>query len=64
MHRNMTTTTYGILDKNTFRLYYMYHSLLIEERTETLIYDIVGITNNLSFMHTLQKIKNIHVIKK
>ncbi len=45
MHRNMTTTNHGVLEKNKFRLFYLYSSLLIEEKTETLIYDFVGNTN-------------------
>ncbi len=42
----MTTTNYEYEDVNDnyFRLSYIYNSLLIEERTETLIYDFIGIT--------------------
>jgi hypothetical protein len=49
MHRNMTIANYGSPDENKFHLFYMYNSLLTEERTETLIYDFVGNTNFLSF---------------
>ncbi len=50
MHRNMTIANYGSPDENKFHLFYMYNSLLTEERTETLIYDFVGNTNILSFL--------------
>jgi hypothetical protein len=45
----MTTTNYEYEDVNDnyFRLSYIYNSLLIEERTETLIYDFIGITKNI-----------------
>ena len=49
MHRNMTTSNDEKLD-NYFSLSYIYNSLLIEERTETLIYDFVGNNNITSFI--------------
>ena len=30
-------------DNNSFLLYFYYNSILVEERTETLIYDLVGV---------------------
>jgi hypothetical protein len=44
----MTTTNDEEVDDNFFRLFYIYNSLMIEERTETLIYDFIGITKNMS----------------
>ena len=42
----LSVDTEGIVDqddKNAFVLFYYYSSIFVEERTETLIYDVIGV---------------------
>jgi hypothetical protein len=54
MHRNMTTSNEDNHDENYFNVSYIYNTLLVEERTETLIYDFVGNKN----LHSCKRLLN------